>query len=118
MKTTMLYGLSLSLALILLTPASALAWEGEPQFTIKTTGSDHAGFDVLASYPKGTPTQCTVRVEVTFSANSRKVGKEEFKYEGLVHPTGNGFAWFGGEAALDKSPLLDVKKTSSSCVQP
>jgi hypothetical protein len=109
--------LVLLLALIFLTSAPAFTWarDGEPQFKTQITGSDSAGFDVLASYPDGKPTKCTVKVEVTFSATSPKAGKKEYEYNGTVHRTGSGWAWFGGESALDKSPLLGVKMTNKSC---
>lgn len=98
-----------------LTTLPSFARDGEPQFKTRITGSDGAGFDVLVSYPGGKPTRCTARAEVSFSATSPKAGKKEFEYKGTVHNTGNGWAWFGGESALDKSPLRDVKLTSISC---
>src|SRR5206468_2754697 len=54
----------------------------DPQFKIKTTGSDGAGFDVDYSWPgEGKdPVECTVTVRVKYSANGNKGGgSEEFK---------------------------------------
>ena len=107
----------LLLALIFLTSTAAFTWarNGEPQFKLKISGSDVAGFDISVSYPDGEPTQCTVKVEVTFSATSAKAGKQVFEYTHTVRNTGSGWAWFDGPSALDKVPLLDAKIIGHSC---
>lgn len=105
--------LVLLLALIFLTSTAAGTWarNGEPQFKLETKSS---GFDVLVSYPDGEPTNCTVKVEVTFSATSPKAGTQKFEYTRTVHSTGNGWAWFGGEPKLDTF-LHDAKILGTSC---
>jgi hypothetical protein len=105
------------LTLVFLTSTAAFTWarNGEPQFKTQITGSDGAGFDILVSYPDGEPTKCTVKVEVTWGTMSKKTGKQEFEYTRTVHNTGNGWAWFDGASALDKTSLNDVKIIGTSC---
>jgi hypothetical protein len=90
----------------------------DPQFKIVLTGSDKAGFDVDYSWPgEGKdPIECTVTVRVKYSANGdRGGGSEEFKMTHKIHNTGNGWQYFDGKSALDKSELLDASITNSSC---
>jgi hypothetical protein len=132
MKTTMLHGRPLSLALetscrgkmkklvlllalIFLTsaPAFTFARDGEPQFKIQPSSD---GFDVVVSYPEGTPRDCTVKVRATYSGLGRKAaGTQDFEYRGTVHNTGSGWAQFAVEPRLDSSPLSKAEMTSKYC---
>ena len=105
------------LVLILIVPAIAYAGD-DPQFKIDTTGSDHAGFSVLYSWPgEGKePIDCTVTVRVKYSKLGDKDGAtEDFKLTRKISNTGSGWAYFDGKAALDKSGLLDVSIQNHSC---
>src|SRR5690348_13335706 len=87
---------------------SVLAFGDDPQFKLEVTGSDHAGFSVLYSWPgEGKPPiECTVTVRVTYSRLGKfKDGKsEDFTFKNKLHNTGSGWAYFDGKAALDTSP--------------
>lgn len=104
------------LAVMVFAPAMALA--DDPQFKIEITGSDHAGFSVLYSWPgEGKPPiECTVIVRVKYSQLGKKGGgSEEFTFKNKLHNTGSGWAYFDGKAGLDTSAPLDMKIDSSSC---
>ena len=98
--------------------AASPAFGDDPQWKLEITGSDHAGYSVLYSWPgEGKePLDCTVTARVKYSMLGRNGGRiEEFRSSNKIHNTGNGWAYFDGKAGLDSSPPLDMSILDHSC---